>query len=73
VQRGCAGEGPQVLASAYFAIVVLYEANICFFKLIPLLLFSQRTPLHGSTKKGDLEICRLLLQCIVDVEAKDDE
>jgi hypothetical protein len=31
------------------------------------------TPLHESARKGHLSICRLLLQCNANVEAKDDE
>ncbi len=29
------------------------------------------TPLHRSAMKGHLEVCRLLLQCNADIEAKD--
>ncbi len=39
-------------------------------KLIHLLLFSQWTPLHRSAQCGHLEVCRLLLQCNADIEAK---
>jgi hypothetical protein len=39
-------------------------------KLILLLFFSQRTPLPFSAWNGHLEVCRLLLQCNADIEAK---
>jgi hypothetical protein len=42
-------------------------------KLILLFFFRQRTPLHFSSGNGQLEICRLLLQCNADVDAKDAE
>ena len=41
------------------------------FQLILLLFFSQNTPLHHSAMGGSLEVCRLLLQCKADVDAKD--
>jgi hypothetical protein len=47
-----------------------YDAKLCLRKLILLLFFSDWTPLHQSAKNGDLEVCRLLLQCNADVEAK---
>ena len=42
------------------------------FQLILLLFFSQCTPLHLSAREGHLEVCRLLLQCNADIEAKND-
>ena len=48
-----------------------YEAKLFLWKLILLLFFSQWTPLHKSACYGHLEICRLLLQCNADIEAKD--
>jgi ankyrin repeat protein len=39
--------------------------------LIILLSFSLRTPLHHSASNGHLDVCRLLLQCNADVNAKD--
>jgi hypothetical protein len=68
VQRGCAREGTLVIASAFFIVVVLYEATLC---LILLLFSSQCTPLHFSAEKGHLETCRLLLQCNANLEAKE--
>ncbi len=62
-----------------------YEEKLCMRKLILLLFYSRETPLHWSAKgdsgpigetarraneKGCLEVCRLLLQCNADVEAK---
>jgi hypothetical protein len=41
-------------------------------KFILLLSFSQYSPLHWSAMLGHLEVCRLLLQCNADIEAKDD-
>jgi hypothetical protein len=40
-------------------------------KLILFLFFSQWTPLHLSAMNDHLEVCRLLLQCNADIEAKD--
>jgi ankyrin repeat protein len=40
-------------------------------KVILLLFFSQRTPLHISAYFGHLEVARLLLLCNADIEAKD--
>jgi ankyrin repeat protein len=54
-------------------IVVFYEAKLYLSKLIRLLSLSQGTPLHWSARDGRLEICRLLLQCNADIEAKDRE
>jgi hypothetical protein len=48
-----------------------YEAKLCLRKMIPLLFFSRNTLLHKAAGWGHLEICRLLLQCNSDVEAKD--
>jgi hypothetical protein len=42
-------------------------------KFILLLSFSQYTPLHWSAREGRLEICRLLLQCNADIEAKNEK
>ncbi len=39
-------------------------------KLILMLFFREQTPLHLSALDGDLEVCRLLLQCNADIEAK---
>ena len=39
-------------------------------KFILFLFFSYCTPLHVSAQYGHLEICRLLLQCNADIEAK---
>ncbi len=47
-----------------------YDAKLCLRKLILLLFFSDWTPLLSSAELGHLEICRLLLQCNADVEAK---
>jgi ankyrin repeat protein len=38
--------------------------------LILMLFFREQTPLHLSALDGDLEVCRLLLQCNADIEAK---
>jgi ankyrin repeat protein len=73
VQRECRGKGPQVIASAFSIIVILYEAKLFLRKMILLLFFSQRTPLHWSAENGHLETCRLLLQCNANVEANDHE
>ncbi len=35
------------------------------------LMHSYYTPLHWSALEGHLEVCRLLLECSADVEAKD--
>jgi hypothetical protein len=40
-------------------------------KLILMLFFRNRTPLHLSALDGNLEFCRLLLQCNADIDAKD--
>ena len=58
------------IAPPYF--YCFYEAKLCLRKLILLLFFSQQTPLHRSAFCGHLEVCRLLLQCNADVDAKDD-
>jgi hypothetical protein len=52
------------------------EKKLCLRKFILFLFFSlfvsEETPLHKSASgKGDLEVCRLLLQRNADVEAKD--
>jgi ankyrin repeat protein len=46
--------------------------SVCASWLILFRFFSQCTPLHLSAFQGHLEICRLLLQCNADIEAKDD-
>ena len=40
-------------------------------KLILLFSFRDRTPLHYSAHYGHLDVCRLLLQCNADIDAKD--
>jgi ankyrin repeat protein len=40
-------------------------------KLILLLSFSEHTPLHYSAMYGHVEVCRFLLNCNADIEAKD--
>jgi hypothetical protein len=35
------------------------------------LLFSGKTALHGSSLKGNMEVCKLLIECQADVNAKD--
>jgi ankyrin repeat protein len=39
--------------------------------LILLFSISEHTPLHYSARYGHLEVCRLLLQCNADIDAKD--
>ncbi len=70
VQRWCRGEGQRVLTAPYYYCYCFYDEKLCLRKLIILLFFSQRTPLHYSALEGHLEVCRLLLQCNADVEAK---
>jgi ankyrin repeat protein len=71
VHCSCGCEGQRVIVSSRIILIVLYEAQLCSRKLITLFCFSQRTPLHYSASGGQLEICRLLLQCNADVNAKD--
>ena len=59
----------QVIAAPYY-YCCFYEAKLFLRKFILLLSFSQRTLLHESAMKGHLEVCRLLLQCNADVDAK---
>ena len=73
VQRWCAGEGHRVVTPPYYYYYCFCEVKLCLRKLILLLFFSQWAPLHWSAWHGDLEVCRLLLQCNADVEAKDVE
>jgi hypothetical protein len=58
-----------IAAPSYY--YCFYEEKLFLRKFIILLFFSQRTPLHGSAGEGHLEVCRLLLQCNADIEAKD--
>jgi hypothetical protein len=67
-RQGTAGNYPRPYFYYWF-----YDAKLCLRKLILLLFFSQQTPLHLSAEKGHLEVCRLLLQCNADVEAKNEE
>ena len=60
--------GPLVLLLFF----CFYEAKLFMRKVILLLFYRQRTPLHLSAYMGHLDVCRLLLQCNADVEAKDD-
>ena len=69
VQRWCGGEGQQVITPPYYCYCFC-EVKLCLRKLILLLFFSQNTPLHRSARGGHLEVCRLLLQCNADVDAK---
>ena len=55
----------------YYYYCCFYEAKLCLRKLILLLFFSQRTPLHESAIKGHLEVARLLLQCNADMGTVD--
>jgi hypothetical protein len=48
-----------------------YEAKLCLRKLILLLFFSQRTPLHESAFQGRLEFSCLLVESKADVAARD--
>jgi hypothetical protein len=48
-----------------------YEATLCLRKLMSLLSFSQRTPLHWSAIESRLELCRLLVESKADVAARD--
>ena len=74
VQRWCGREDRRVIAALYYCYC-FYEAKLCLRKLILLISFSQYTPLHYSVSHddGDLEVCRLLLQCNADIEAKTSE
>jgi hypothetical protein len=47
-----------------------YEAKLCLRKLILLLFFRQITPLLDSGQRGQLEICRLLVESKADVAAR---
>ena len=62
----------EVIAAPYY-YCYFYEAKLFLRKFILLLSFSQYTPLHLSAREGRLEVCRLLLQCNADIEAKDFE
>ena len=58
--------------AAHYYYHCFYEEKLFLLKFIILLFFSQLpTPLHWSARLGHLEVCRLLLQCNADVEAKD--
>ena len=70
VQRWYRGEDQRVIAAPYYCYCI-YEAKLCSRKFILLLSFSQDTPLHWSAREGHVEVCRLLLQCNADVDAKD--
>ena len=69
VQIECECTGLQVTTPAIFHYY-MYE-TIMFTQLDYFVFFSQNTPLHLSARGGQLEICRLLLQCNADVHAKD--
>jgi hypothetical protein len=43
----------------------------CFDRCNSLLLFSGQTALHLSSENGHLEVCRLLVECQANVNAKD--
>ena len=47
--------------------------RFCFERCNSCLLFSGRTALHLSSDKGDVEVCKLLVESQADVNAKDDE
>ncbi len=64
-----------MIAPALFTIIIVSrsEPPLALVDSFPLLFFSSRTPLHLSALRGQLETCRLLLQCNADLEAKDHE
>jgi hypothetical protein len=53
-----AKDGGQCLRPDY----CFYEAKLCLRKLILLLFFRHRTPLHCSAFHGRLEVCHLLVE-----------
>ncbi len=59
-----------LLPPLYFPSLLLICGTLSVPEVILLLLFSQATPLTRSAEEGHLEVCRLLLQCNADVEAK---
>jgi hypothetical protein len=45
--------------------------RVCFARCNCRLLFSGQTALHRYSRKGHLEVCKLLVECQADVNAKD--
>jgi hypothetical protein len=54
---------PRPIRPSFIFIIFMQQVNSFF-------LFRHRTPLQESAKQGHLEICRLLIQCNADIEAK---